>query len=86
MASSMGLFVREGLGRFQAVDTHPAFRRQGLAGTLLYHAAQWGFSEMKAKNLVIVADQNYFAKDLYRSVGFEPKERLVGLEWQNSRQ
>jgi GNAT superfamily N-acetyltransferase len=81
LASTMGLFARDGLGRFQSVDTHPDFRRKGLAGTLLYHVAQWGFNEMKAKDLVILADQNYFAKDLYRSVGFEPTERLVAVEW-----
>lgn len=80
MGSSMGLFVRDGLGRFQAVDTHPDFRRQGLAGTLLYHVAQKGFFEMGAKDLVIVADENYFAKDIYASVGFRPTERTVGLD------
>lgn len=81
LAASMGLFVRDGLGRFQSVDTHPDFRRQGMAGTLLYHVARYGFEELGAKDLVILADQNYFAKDLYQSVGFEPTERTVGLEW-----
>ncbi|MER3556435.1 MAG: N-acetyltransferase [Meiothermus sp.] len=80
LGSTMGLFVRDGLGRFQAVDTHPDFRRQGLAGTLLYHVAQTGFNEMGAKDLVIVADDNYFAKDIYASVGFRPTERTVGLD------
>lgn len=81
LASTMGLFARDGLGRFQAVDTHPEFRRQGLAGTLLYYTAQYGLNEMKAEDLVILADQNYFAKDLYHSVGFEPTERIVAVEW-----
>jgi ribosomal protein S18 acetylase RimI-like enzyme len=81
LGATMGLFVRGGLGRFQSVDTHPEFRRRGLAGTLLYHVAQKGFAEMSAEDLVIVADQNYFAKDIYASVGFRPTERTVAVEW-----
>jgi GNAT superfamily N-acetyltransferase len=81
LAASMGLFVKDGLGRFQSVDTHPDFRRQGLAGTLLYHVARYGFGELGAKDLVILADLHYFAKDLYASVGFRPTEHLVALEW-----
>lgn len=81
LASSMGLFVRDGLGRFQSVDTHPHFRRLGLAGTLLYYVAQRGFTEMGAKDLVIIADQHYFAKNIYASVGFRPTERTHSLEW-----
>lgn len=81
LGSSMGLFVRDGLGRFQSVDTHPGFRRLGLAGTLLYQVAQRGFADMGAKDLVIVADEHYFAKDIYASVGFQPTERTNALEW-----
>jgi len=81
LGSSMGLFIRQGLGRFQSVDTHPEFRRQGLAGTLLYHVAQKGFLEMGAEDLVIVADENYFAKNIYASVGFGPTERTVAVKW-----
>lgn len=81
LASTMGLFVRDGLGRFQSVDTHPEFRRQGLAGTLLYHVSQHGFTVMGAKDLVILADDHYFAKDIYASVGFNTTERGVAVEW-----
>ncbi len=63
------------------MDTHPEFRRQGLAGTLLYHVAQKGFLEMGAEDLVIVADENYFAKNIYASVGFGPTERTVAVQW-----
>lgn len=80
LVASMGLFAKDGLGRFQSVDTHPEFRRQGLAGTLL-HVAQYGFGTLGAKDLVILADQHYFAKDLYTSVGFRPTEHLVALVW-----
>lgn len=81
LASTMGLFVRNGLGRFQSVDTHPEFRRLGLAGTLLYQVSRHGFEAIGAKDLVILADDRYFAKNIYASVGFKTTERYVELEW-----
>ena len=81
LASSLGLFVWEKLGRFQMVATHPKFRRQGLAGTLVYHAAQKGFNEMGAETLVMCADPDYVAIKIYESVGFKTTETIVGLDW-----
>jgi GNAT superfamily N-acetyltransferase len=79
LVCSLGLFVQDGLGRFQSVITHPQFRRQGLAGSLLYHAAQWGTKQANARSLIIVADPDYHAQDLYQSMGFVEKERQYGL-------
>lgn len=62
------------------MDTHPEFRR-GLAGTLLHPIAPKGFAGMGAKDLVIVADQNYFAKDIYASVRVRFTERALAVEW-----
>jgi ribosomal protein S18 acetylase RimI-like enzyme len=81
LAATLGLFVWNGLGRFQFVDTHPMFRRRGLAGTLVYHAAQQGFQEMGAKTLVMCADPTYVAVDIYESVGFKITERQTALQW-----
>ncbi|MFK7803354.1 MAG: GNAT family N-acetyltransferase [Anaerolineae bacterium] len=81
LASSMGLFVWDKLGRFQMVDTHPDFRRRGLAGTLVYEVAQKGFNEMGAETLVMCTDPDYVALKLYESVGFKSTETMVGLEW-----
>jgi ribosomal protein S18 acetylase RimI-like enzyme len=81
LASSMGLFVWGKLGRFQSVDTHPDFRRRGLAGTLVYEVAQTGFNEMGAETLVMCADPDYVAIKIYESVGFEAVEELAGLDW-----
>lgn len=81
LASSMGLFVWGKLGRFQMVDTHPDFRRRGLAGTLVYEVAQKGFNEMGAETLVMCADPDYVALKLYESVGFKSTETMVGIEW-----
>ncbi|MGL4610947.1 MAG: GNAT family N-acetyltransferase [Trueperaceae bacterium] len=81
LASSLGLFVWDGLGRFQIVDTHPDFRRRGLAGTLVYHAANKGFETMGAKTLVMCADPDYVAVNIYESVGFKVVEQEMMLEW-----
>ena len=81
LAATLGLFVWNGLGRFQLVDTHPNFRRRGLAGTLVYHAAKQGFQNMGAKTLVMCADPNYVAVGIYESVGFKITERQTALQW-----
>lgn len=81
LVGSMGLFVGGGLARYQAVVTQPAFRRRGVCRTLLFEVGRYGLEKLGGKTLVIVADEAYFAKDIYASVGFEVRERQVGLEW-----
>ncbi len=81
LAAQMGLLAAgQGLARFQSVETDPDFRRQGLAGTLVHHVSRHGFSELGARTLVMVADPDYFAIDLYRRVGFEPTETQLIAE------
>jgi hypothetical protein len=46
---------------------------------VLGHAARVGIDALGARTLVIVADDAYFAKDLYAGLGFTPVERLVEL-------
>ena len=71
----MGLFrAGEGLARFQSVETHPDFRGRGLAGTLVHRASGYGFDELGARTLVMVADPDYLAVRIYRSVGFADTE------------
>lgn len=77
----LGLFTDgSGVARFQNVDTHPQARGRGLAGTLVHHASEYGFAKLGATTLVIVADPDYLAIDVYRSVGFEVTETQVQLE------
>lgn len=66
-----------GLGRFQNVETHPDFRRRGLAAGLLSLAAALGQDRLGVTTLVIVADPDYVAVDLYRRLGFVDTERQV---------
>jgi ribosomal protein S18 acetylase RimI-like enzyme len=83
MRSGLGLVATgDGVGRYQTVETHPGFRRRGLAGALLAHAAEVGRASYGIERVVIVADPDYVAIDLYRRLGFVDLERQV--EWQRS--
>jgi predicted GNAT family acetyltransferase len=78
LLSSMGLFLASpGLARFQHVKTHPRARGRGLAGTLVHRTSRYGFEELGARTLVMVADPDYLAIRIYRSVGFAATERQV---------
>jgi GNAT superfamily N-acetyltransferase len=70
-----------GIARYQNVETHPEWRRRGLAGTLVWRAGQHGLETM-AKTLVMTADPDYVAIRVYRSVGFIDAETQIGFERQ----
>ncbi|QWF24343.1 GNAT family N-acetyltransferase [Nocardioides sp. LMS-CY] len=75
LLASMGLFsASPGLARFQQVKTHPEARGRGLAGTLVHRVSRYGFEELGAATLVMVADPEYLAIRVYRSVGFTDAE------------
>ena len=75
LLSSMGLFrASPGLCRFQDVKTHPDARGRGLAGTLVHQVSRYGFDELDASTLVMVADPDYLAIRVYRAVGFADTE------------
>ena len=80
LASQLGVFSdRRGVARYQEVATHPDARRQGLAATLLCHAAQYAVSHLAATTLVIVADPAEPAIGVYRAVGFGDRETQVSV-------
>lgn len=81
LVAQMGLIVAEpGIARFQSVETAPNHRRRGLAGTLVHQASQHGFQELGVHTLVMVAEPDYFAIDLYRAVGFIQTETQLQIE------
>lgn len=84
LAGDLGLFVFEGLGRFQTFGTHPDFRRRGVCGTLVHAAANYAFERMGAETLVIVAERDHAAARIYESVGFVPVERQLGLTFRGA--
>jgi ribosomal protein S18 acetylase RimI-like enzyme len=81
LVCQMGLFsAGPGLARFQSVETDPDHRRLGLAGSLVHVVSGYGLQELGAKTLVMVADPDYHAIDLYRSVGFAVTETQLQAE------
>lgn len=81
LVGQMGLLAASpGLARFQSVETHPDARGQGLAGTLVHHVSGYGFGELGARTLVMVADPEYLAIRVYRAVGFAASETQLQAE------
>jgi ribosomal protein S18 acetylase RimI-like enzyme len=81
LVANLGLFKDGKLGRYQAVETHPEFRRRGIAGTLVFEAGRQAIGKYGLQTLVIVAEDQSGASHLYASTGFEPVEPQWGLEW-----
>ncbi len=81
LLAGLGIFCAgEGLARFQTVQTHPEARRRGLAQALLHHAGTHALGELGARTLVLVADPDHHALDLYLGAGFVRTERQVSAE------
>lgn len=81
LVADLGIFVKDQVGRFQQVVTHPNFRGRGFCTALMYHASQYVFSKMGANTLVIIADENYHALGIYKKVGFKVVESQRGVCW-----
>jgi GNAT superfamily N-acetyltransferase len=83
LVAQLGLVTDgSGIARYQSVETHPAARRQGLAGTLVWHAGQHAIDTLYAGTLVMVADPRDVAIRIYRSVGFTDAETQLAFERQ----
>jgi ribosomal protein S18 acetylase RimI-like enzyme len=80
LVTDLGIFRSGGLGRYQSVQTHPAFRRRGCAGALVYEASTYAVERFGLETLVIVAETDSAAGRLYRSLGFSAAEQQMGLE------
>ncbi len=59
------------LGRFQTVQTHPAWRRRGLCSALVHGVSTWGQAHWQLAQTVMCADPHDVAVRIYRSLGFE---------------
>lgn len=80
MRAGLGVVLDgRGLARYQNVETHPAFRRRGLASSLVHFAGVEAMAR-GARTLVIVADPDAEAIRIYRSLGFTETERQVRLQ------
>jgi ribosomal protein S18 acetylase RimI-like enzyme len=79
LVSQLGLIAgRSGLARYQSVETHPAARRRGLAGTLVRYAGGTALAD-GTSTLVMVADPEDSAIRVYHSLGFAVTESQLGF-------
>jgi len=82
LVANLGLVTDgSGIARYQNVETHPGWRRKGVAGTLVWYAGRRGLDDL-ASTLVIVADPDQVAIRVYRSVGFIDAETQIAFERQ----
>ncbi len=80
LVASLGLIRTDPTtARYQSVETHPDYRRRGLAGRLLYESGSYGRDRLGIGRLVIVADPDYHAINIYRRLGFTVVEQQVEL-------
>ena len=81
LLAQLGVFdVGDGYARYQHVETDPAARRQGLAGTLVWHAGRHGREVLGAHTLVIVADPAEAAIRVYRACGLAELQSQISYE------
>ena len=81
LVAQLGLFdAGGGYARYQHVETDPGARRQGLAGTLVWHASRYARDVLGASTLVIVADPADVAIRVYRACGFADFQGQFSLE------
>ena len=81
LVADLGIYSEEEIGRYQNVETHPDFRKQGICGTLVYQAGISALKDFGITTLVMEADPEYHAARVYESVGFKRTETNYSLSW-----
>ncbi|MDG1431708.1 MAG: GNAT family N-acetyltransferase [Paracoccaceae bacterium] len=79
LAGDLGIYANKDIARFQAVETRPSYRRQGVCAALVTAGVQWAQSRFPNTKTVIVADEDSAAGRIYRRCGFEMKEQLLAV-------
>lgn len=77
--SILGIFKCGNIARIENMETHPKFRRRGLASRLLIFALQYALKELKVKGLVLTCANNEAAQGLYNKFGFKTVGSKVEL-------
>jgi RimJ/RimL family protein N-acetyltransferase len=81
LLAQLGLFdVGDGYARYQHVETDPAARRRGLAGTLVWTAGRYGRAVLGTSTFVIVADPADVAIRVYRACGFTAQQSQLSFD------
>jgi ribosomal protein S18 acetylase RimI-like enzyme len=77
LVASLGLaWLDEALARYQDVQTHPSYRKRGLASALLVTSARAAF-QRACEHVVIVVEPGTEASRIYERLGFRVVERTA---------
>jgi GNAT superfamily N-acetyltransferase len=79
LRATCGVFQRDTLARFQLVAVDAEHRRQGLGAALVAEVARFARAEWPEASVLIGASPGGDAERIYRRLGFEPIEHIVGL-------
>ena len=79
LVGDLGIFCSADLARYQSVQTHPDFRKRGIASALVHQAALYAFEQHAVERVVIVADVDSPAQRLYQAAGFNSVEYQLGV-------
>ncbi|MDV3222687.1 GNAT family N-acetyltransferase [Intrasporangium sp.] len=80
LVARAGIVLLGARARYRFVVTHPEHRRRGLAGALVHAAGQWALAQPGVEQVVIVADTDGPAINLYRSLGLREAGSHIGIE------
>jgi GNAT superfamily N-acetyltransferase len=85
LVADLGIFCLNHLGRYQSVQTHPDYRRKGIASRLVFESGTYAIRHFGLENLVIVADTGSVAERIYQAAGFAFVEYQNGIgKWEQS--
>jgi len=73
-ASDLGIFYQKNIARVQRVATNSQFRRMKIASLLLAYAIKDMKKEYSIDQVIVSADPDYYAIDLYKKLGFSTIE------------
>lgn len=85
LVADLGFFCGHGIGRFQNIETRSEFRKRGIAQSLMNYAEE----SLDCCSLVIEADEDGPAINMYKTIGFKVKEKISGIclydrsKWKN---
>lgn len=77
LVADMGIYVGDGIARFQSVETAQAYRRKGICRALVGIAHDWAKAQDPNARPVIIADTDGAPGRTYRACGFALAETLV---------